>query len=182
MGLASPSRAILTRRRSKQHLSVVCAAIFCMLGVAACGSSNKPNSASTSGSTSMLKYSECVRSHGVPDFPDPSTHQGPNAMGIDGYDFNLPANLNLQSPAYESASKACGHLIGTGSGAHLIVPARATEAALAHAECMRRHGVPNFPDPKVSANSQGITVGEGGPGMNPRSPAFQKAQKICQPS
>jgi hypothetical protein len=123
-----------------------------------------------------------MRSHAVPDFPDPSTRQGPNAFGIDGYNFNLPANLNPQSPAYESADKACGHLINAGSGAPHKFPAKARQAALAHAECMRRHGVPNFPDPTFSGGAQGITVSSGGRGINPRSPAFQQAQKICQPS
>lgn len=103
-------------------------------------------------------------------------------MGIDGYNFNLPANLNLQSPAYESAQKACAGLIGAGSGAPHNLPAKARQAALAHARCMRQHGVPNFPDPSFSSGGQGLTVRSGGSGLNPRSPAFQAAQKICQPS
>lgn len=127
----------------------------------------------------MVEYSECIRSHGVPGFPDPSTSQSPNSMGIDGYNFNLPAGLNLQSPAYQSASQNCGHLIGGGAGHH--PPARARQAAIAHAACMRRHGVPNFPDPTFSENGQGVTVHSGAPGINPQSPAFQQAEKICSP-
>lgn len=170
------------RSRSKHRLSVVCAAICCTLAVAACGSSSKPKSASTGGAGSMLKLSECMRSHGVSGFPDPSTSQGQNAIGIDGYNFNLPSSLNPQSPAFESAQKTCGNLIAGGSGPPRgFSPVKARQAALAHAECMRQHGVPDFPDPKVSANSQGITASSGGPGIDPRSPAFQKAQKICQP-
>jgi len=75
----------------------------------------------------------------VPDFPDPSTSETPNSFGIDGYHFDLPANLNPQSPAYESASRACGKLIG-GGGLPARNPAlarRARRPALAHAECMR---------------------------------------------
>jgi len=122
-----------------------------------------------------------MRSHGVSGFPDPSTTQGPNSMGIDGYNFNLPSNLNLQSPAVESAQKTCGSLINGGGGGSHVLPARARQAAFAHARCMRAHGVPAFPDPTVSSNGQGITVRSGGPGMNPRSPAFQKASKACEP-
>ncbi len=45
--------------------------------------------------------------------------------------------------------------------------------------CMRSHGVPNFPDPTFISGGQGITVRVGGAGINPRSPAFQQAEKIC---
>lgn len=133
----------------------------------------------------MVNYSRCMRAHGVTDFPDPGTTQGPNAFGIDGYTFNLPTTLNTQSPAYEAANQSCQKLIGSGTGSNHQVPARAKRAALAHAECMRRHGVPNFPDPTFSQSGQGITVTSGGPGTNggaganSRSPAFQRAQKEC---
>ena len=118
-----------------------------------------------------------MRSHGVSGFPDPSTKQGPNGFGIDGYNFNLPANMNTQAPAYESANKVCGQLIGAGSGSGHRIPAKARQAAIAHAQCMRTHGVPNYPDPIFSGG--GMSQRSGGPGTNPRSPAFQRAQKAC---
>ena len=159
------------------------------LAIAACGSSSTSTTAGPRGgsgvSAPLVKYSACVRSHGVPRFPDPSTTQGPNSFGIDGYNFNLPSNLNPQSPAYKTARAICGHLLSAGGGAPLRNPAlvaRARRAALAHAECMRRHGMPNFPDPTFNGNSQGITVRSGGPGINPRSPAFQQAGKACAPA
>jgi len=167
----------------KHYSTALAAAICCALAPAACGSSTKPASAGTSAATSLVKYSECMRSHGVPDFPDPSTSQGPNAFGMDGYNFNLPTNLNTQSPAYESAEEACRKVIAGGSGAarNPALLARARRAALEHAVCMRQHGVPNFADPTFTGNAQGVTVRSGGPGINPRSPAFQRAQKICAP-
>jgi hypothetical protein len=186
MGLASPSRAILSHGRSKHQSRLVLAVGGCALMIAACGSSSNPNSAQTgTGATQsalLVKYSACMRSHGVPGFPDPSTTETPNSIGIDGYNFDLPSNLNPQSPAYESADKTCQPKIGAGSGAPHQIPAKAREAALANAECMRKHGVPNFPDPTVTATGGGITVKSGGGGINPRSPAFQQAQKICQRS
>ena len=42
------------------------------------------------------------------------------------------------------------------------------------AKCMRSHGVANFPDP--SGGGGGIQIPNG---VNPQSPAFQAAQKIC---
>jgi hypothetical protein len=170
------------RRLGKCTGWVSLAAVSCAVALAACGSSDKPKSTSAGLSATMLNYSECMRSHGVSGFPDPSTSQGPNAFGIDGYNFNLPANMNTQSPAYEAAGKTCQHLISPGSGAAHQMPAKARQFAVAHAQCMRDHGVPNFPDPTFSGNSQGITVTSGSPGINPRSPAFQQAEKTCRSS
>ena len=44
---------------------------------------------------------------------------------------------------------------------------------IAFSKCMRAHGVTNFPDP----TGHGINIG--GTGIDPRSPAFQAAQKVC---
>ena len=170
------------RRFATGALAVGCAAV-----IAACGSSSSPNSAQTGTNAShaalLTKFSACMRSHGVPDFPDPSTSQnGDNSFGIDGYNFNLPSNLRLQSPAYEDADKQCRSLIGGGSSTprNPAVLAKAREAAIAQAQCMREHGVPNFPDPTVSSSGGGIVSKSGAPGINPRSPAFQHAQQDCQ--
>ncbi|MGH9125374.1 MAG: hypothetical protein ACRDZ8_11715 [Acidimicrobiales bacterium] len=49
--------------------------------------------------------------------------------------------------------------------------------ALQYSQCMRKNGVPDFPDP----NSQGLIQVNAGPGsgLNPRSPQWQAAQKKC---
>jgi len=56
-----------------------------------------------------------------------------------------------------------------GSGSSSADPA-------AYSACMRRHGVPNFPDP----DSQGRLLFNSGSGINPRSPQFRAAQRACQ--
>jgi len=71
---------------------------------------------------------------------------------------------------------------GSTSTRNPALVAKARQAALAHAQCMREHGVPNFPDPTISTNGGGIVQSSGGRGLNPQSPAFQQAQKICQPN
>ena len=157
-----------------------------MLVLAACGgasgSGSAPTATNRSQSASLVAFAACMRSHGVPSFPDPTTGpEGPNSFGIDGYIFNLPANLDTQSPAYETANQNCQKLIQNAGGGFHPLPEKAREAAFAHARCMRAQGVPNFPDPVVSTSDGGISVRSGGPGMNPQSPAFQHAQKVCQP-
>jgi hypothetical protein len=130
----------------------------------------------------LVSFAACMRDHGVSGFPDPSTTETPNSFGIDGYNFDLPSTMNTQSPAYESADKACQSVIGSGTssgGLNAAVVAKARKAALAHAVCMREHGVPNFPDPIVTGNGHGITTSSGGAGIDLRSPAFQQAEKIC---
>lgn len=177
-----PSR---TTGAMKTKQAAASAAICCTLALAACGSTSTGSgqtNTNASNAALLVKYSDCMRSHGVTDFPDPSTNETPNSFGVDGYNFDLPTNLNTKSPVYESANKACEHLTNPGGGgSHNFNVAKARQAALAHAECMRRHGVPNYPDPKVSGGVGGISVGSDGSGINPRSPAFQQAQKICQP-
>ena len=41
--------------------------------------------------------------------------------------------------------------------------------------CMRKHGLPNYPDP----NSQGVITIHSGMGFDPGSPAFRSAQTTC---
>ena len=42
--------------------------------------------------------------------------------------------------------------------------------------CMRKHGVPNFPDP----NGQGVITIHSGMGIDPGSPTFRSARSVCQ--
>jgi len=170
---------------SRRPLAVTAAlAAACAVLIAACGSSSPGQTGTNASNDALLtKFSACMRSHGVPDFPDPSTGaEGANGFGIDGYTFNLPAGLNTSSPAYVSADATCGKPLRAGSGGPSRNPqmvAKLREHALAHAECMRTHGVPNFPDPHVSSNGGGVTVASGGGGLDPTSPAFQRAEKDC---
>jgi hypothetical protein len=64
---------------------------------------------------------------------------------------------------------ACGSS-GTSSGTN---SSSDYSQALKHAGCMRSHGVSNFPDPSAGGHPQAIQV-------NPRSPAFQTAQRACR--
>lgn len=62
-----------------------------------------------------------------------------------------------------------------GSGAHLQIQMNVKNGAQFSA-CMRKNGVPNFPDPTSSGN---ISIGPGS-GINPDSPSFKTAQKTCR--
>jgi hypothetical protein len=64
---------------------------------------------------------------------------------------------------------ACGAAGKTNGGATQV------NQSLAFATCMRAHGVPSFPDPSANGGLR-ITPGSG---IEPQSPAFQKAQRAC---
>jgi hypothetical protein len=60
---------------------------------------------------------------------------------------------------------------GSSNGGSKAANARAFSA------CMRKNGVPNFPDPNSSG---GLTINGGpGSGLNPNSPQFKHAQSVC---
>ncbi len=77
-------------------------------------------------------------------------------------------------------SAAPGIASVAGSPAGSTEPSGSSSPKVADAEqlseCMRRNGVPNFPDPSVGG---GIDIGPGS-GIDPRSASFQAAQITCQ--
>jgi hypothetical protein len=67
----------------------------------------------------LLQISECMRAHGITDFPDPTTTppSGPGSnslvLGQGGVFLAVPNTANVRSPAFSSAAKAC-HFGGPG--------------------------------------------------------------------
>jgi hypothetical protein len=56
----------------------------------------------------LLAYSRCMRSHGVPNLPDPVFSAG---GGGGGFKVEAGPGLNQASPAIQQAAKACGLLL-----------------------------------------------------------------------
>lgn len=147
----------------------------CVIAITACGSSLKTNShAGSSGYPQALKFANCVRSHGLPNYPDPSV-SGPAVIAPN-------SAINPQSPAYQSAYKACAKL-QPGGNVQRPGPTESDKlAALRWAGCLRKHGMPNFPDPTTSSGEglgyRGLLFPVG-PGFDPHSPAFKQATAAC---
>ncbi len=128
-----------------------------------------------------------MRVNGVPDFPDPS------AGG--GFTFNPAAGVDPFSPAFKAAQAKCQKFMDLGGG---LAPGTQTHPSpqwlakmVKAAQCMRRHGVPNFPDPTTTVPSF-KTLGGGGvisniegvifvfPGtLDMQSPLFTRAAAAC---
>src|SRR6516165_9150517 len=128
-------------------VSVAVTAVALILG--ACGASNS-SLATATGSFNMssrVPFSECMRSHGVPDFPDPGAVE-PSGNSAQGSVFGilLPATIRLGSPAFRSAFNACRKLVDGGHSPPKVSDAQ-KRAFLRFAQCMRTHGVPDYPDP-----------------------------------
>jgi hypothetical protein len=143
--------------------------------LAACGSSHKPQA--TAGSGGPLQVAKCMRAHGVTNFPDPTAGGGISITPAGGGISITPGDgLNTQSPTFRSAIVACKKLLGPKGPPHSI-PASFRRQAIANAQCMREHGVPNFPDPQFPAGGGMMFTLPSG--VSPNSPAFQQAQRIC---
>jgi hypothetical protein len=59
-------------------------------------------------------------------------------------------------------------------------PQKSISAIYRFAACMRAHGVPNFPDPKVTQRPGGGSVAQAAPSQAVGTHAFKAAQKACQ--
>lgn len=155
------------------------ASVSCAVIVGACGSSNSKASGSSRAANSNLALAECMRAHGVPNFPDPTRGSGGEGFSINsspGSSSLTVDGITFSGPAFQSAVKTC-KLFGGGSSPPAISESQKL-GMTAKARCMRKHGAPSFPDPTFPA-SGGVQSGGLGPGENPRSPAVQHAAKAC---
>ncbi|MGH2885592.1 MAG: hypothetical protein ACRDPA_23315, partial [Solirubrobacteraceae bacterium] len=133
-------------------------------------------SASAPGGSQALAYARCIRSHGVPSLPDPGASP-PSGSYNSFLGIAIPSTIDVQSPAFQSANKTCQQLISASNASKPPITDGQKHALLAQAQCMREHGVPDFPDPTFP-RSGGIGIQQylG----NPQSPAFEHAQKVCR--
>jgi hypothetical protein len=160
-------------------------------GVAHLGSSTGSSSTSTASASSsedpasiqkaMVAYARCMRSHGVPGFPEPTEgHIEIHSQGRSGGPSTSNVGINPEGAAFQAADKTCRKLLPNGGTPSPQQQAKAAEGALAFSRCMRSHGVPNFPSPQISAGRIALKLGGPNSGIDPQSPQFQKAQKACQ--
>ena len=158
-------------------------AMSCGLAVAASGgASTKRRSASSAYGprSSPAAMSRCMRANGVPNFPDPRSGPGGGGVGFPGGLFFTSSDsidvmgTSFSGPAVVHAEKACKEYMPP-SGPQPTISASQKAAMIANARCMRKHGVPSFPDPTFSGSR--ITIGDGD--ANPDSPAFRHAAAAC---
>jgi hypothetical protein len=141
---------------------------------AGCGSSS-PTHASTTQSTpnGALAYAQCMRSHGVSNFPDPSSSGAAPKPAI------VSALKAVGTSRSQTASTACEHVNGGGPGTATGAeqgPAR-TRVLLAFAQCLRHHGFVNFPDPGTNGELTQAMLAAAG--INLHTPGLKTAADTC---
>jgi hypothetical protein len=113
--------------------------------ISACGSgapaTDSSNGSASSNHEQALKFARCMRTHGVSQFPDPS---GSGSLTLDGVVNG--SSLDTDAPSFTRALTACKDLEPAGFTGRTRTASQ-QQVALEFAQCMRRNGVPDFPDP-----------------------------------
>jgi hypothetical protein len=181
--IAVNARTSITACLIAASLVTACGGAAARNGVATLGpaagsgaaASAKPSASSGDARTAMLAFAQCMREHGVANFPDPGEGGSFRVEGGPG------KGIDPQSSTMDAAQQACAPLLPKRpEGA--AGDERGFAEALKFSACMRSHGVPNFPDPQRSADG-GITLMIGGPDssdVDPNSPAMKAAEQACQ--
>jgi hypothetical protein len=114
-------------------------------------------------------YSACMRKNGVPKFPDPDSEGALRLKAGPG------TGIDPESPQFKAAAKACQKLAPKAPSPAQIAKDRAQ--MLKFSACMRKNGVPKFPDPTFNPDgSGGLKIDK----SIAESPRFKAAQKACQ--
>lgn len=134
------------------------------------GAASGGSSAASGNSDQGVKYSECMRENGVPEFPDPVNGRLQLRAGPD-------SGIRPDSPEFKAAQEACQDLAPAGAQTGGGGNPQMQEQVLEYAKCMRENGVPDFPDPQFEGGGVRMQLPQG---VSEDSPQFQKAQQACQ--
>jgi hypothetical protein len=117
-----------------------------------------------------------MRSHGVPDFPDPDSSGGIPKPGV------ISAERAISQSQVDTAQNACYHLLPPGGSLSgrpsQTITTQQQQDYLKAAACMRSHGITNFPDP-VFQNSQ-VEFPNLQHDVDTKSTQFTQADQICK--
>ena len=168
-------------------LALVLGAVSVLLVVGAAGrNGKKDNGVATAGGTPShssgaspaaswdggVQFAKCMRENGVPDFPDPQV-DGNGAGG--GIRMAVPDGADRQK--VQTATEKCRQFMPNG-GQPPKMSAEQLEQARKMSQCMREHGITNFPDPQADGGIM-ITQGPDSTDMNPDNPKFKAADQAC---
>ncbi|MFI5080737.1 MAG: hypothetical protein ACHQCE_06680 [Streptosporangiales bacterium] len=115
----------------------------------------------------LVAFAHCMRSHGVPDWPDPLPQGG----------FPRTGTAEDSGPQAGSAMHTCRHLLPPIQHLSAAQQAQVLTQDLKWARCMRAHGFA-VSDPSVRPHA-GIVI-TAPTGFDPSSPQAQAAMKACK--
>jgi hypothetical protein len=175
-------------RPRARRAGVLAAALAAVALLAAgCSGSGSPQAGASSGPGAVTvqkidSFAACMRSHGVANFylsprsgtPSPSSSSQP-VLSFLGYQVT---GVNPQTLQFQSAMKACRHVLGIRPPSQAVQHKQFVQL-LKEAACMRSHGYPDWPDPSLGPNGQGIMDPGPPAGVDINSPQLQAAAKAC---
>jgi hypothetical protein len=192
---------VATRQRRRRHglraATIVAAAVLATLAAACSGSPSSggsgasPSAEGSTSSPSAVAFSACMRSHGVPNFPDPDPGQpAGDAPKVD------PRQLGVSNSQFQTAERACQELLPyndevlsadslrqcelTGDCPRALVQQALTQLRN-FAQCMHSHGVPNWPDPTTDSQGRpGFAISISKDGFDPHSPQIRTKAGECE--
>jgi hypothetical protein len=160
------------RAQAAGVITVMAAALLaaaCSGSPSSTGSGGSPTAGASANSSSAVAYSRCVRSHGVPNFPDPDSNgQIPKPAAV-------RALRGVSDSRAKAATYACANLNPAGQGSPILT-AREQQDYLRAAACMRSHGFSNFPDPTFPGGRVSLPVPSG---IDTKSRQFTQAAQTC---
>ena len=180
-------------RPAARTAATVIAMVVLAASAAACSSSlsratsGSPRSQVSTVPPSAVAYSACMRSHDIPNYPDPDANgQLPKGDA---------QHLGISSSQLQAAQHACRPLLPSGGSfrrrtQQCLLAGDCPQAVVQqiltvqrrYARCMRSHGVPNFPDPTI--DSQGrpfFDVSKTGmTRSSTRSASFTSSDGVCE--
>lgn len=168
------TRPLLRLAGPVRLLALLAMAVAVVAGAAtACSSSSASSPSRATGQAHSgggpLAFSACMRSHGVANFPDPTSGGGIQiqAQPVSG--------INPNSPAFQAAQHACQSLLPAGKTSGSVSPMVRAQL-LRYSACMRAHGLPNYPDPTFNGNA--VNFGNLS-GIDHNSAQYQSALHAC---
>ena len=138
--------------------------------------SNSSSNVSTGhASSDPLAYSRCMRSNGVPNYPDPSR----GTVLPDGLPKVAFQELGVSSSQFAAAESACAHLLPNGGASTAAASQQTLSDVVRFSACMRSHGVPNWPDPTTISGGLGFNLIGIQPPVDTNSLQFQHSLHKC---
>ncbi len=135
------------------------------------GSGGSPN-AGGSATSQLVAYTQCMRSHGVPEYPGPdSSGQMPK--------ITSGQQVGVSDSRLTVAQGACQALWPYQAPTQAQQRQQLTDD-VKFAQCMRSHGVPNFPDPTSSDGRVEFVISVSRDGFDPHSPQIIAKAHECQ--
>ena len=167
--------------RSLRRAGALAAVAAVAVLAAACGGSAPPTQSAPT-YVQVLALAKCMRSHGVPNFPDPDASGGYSLTANGSLTGAGGSSVDINSSQAQAAYGDCRHLLPGGPSISQLEQdeqqeqqqqAKMLPVLLKYVHCMRSHDVPNFPAPGQSK------FGSGGP-PNVSSPQYLAAASACQ--